>query len=113
MLGRMSTNAWFYTLLLLGTAFEIVGDLLFKRWVTVGRFSSLAWGLAIYLVGAALWAVSLRFGPLAKAAVVFAVANTLALSLSGLILFDERLGLGHVLGIGLGVLSVAVLETAD
>ena len=109
----MSDKAWFYNLLLLGTALEIWGDLLFKRWVVEGQASSLLWGLAIYMVGVVLWAASLHFGPLAKAAVVFAVANILALSLSGLVLFDERLGIGQMVGIGLAVLSVAVLETTD
>ncbi|MGE5505847.1 MAG: SMR family transporter [Actinomycetota bacterium] len=109
----MSSKALFYALLLVGTGLEIIGDILFKRWGAEGRPGLLAWGLAIYMAGAALWACSLRYAPLATAAALFAVINVLILSLGGLILFQERLGPGHVVGIGLGLLSVAMLAEVD
>jgi multidrug transporter EmrE-like cation transporter len=109
----MSSKAQFYALLLLGTALEIVGDILFKRWGAEGRAGLLAWGLAVYMVGAALWACSLRYAPLATAAAVFAVVNVLILSLGGLLLFEERLDLNHLVGIGLGLLSVVVLADGE
>ncbi|MBI5162643.1 MAG: EamA family transporter [Magnetospirillum sp.] len=109
----MTATATFYVFLVSGTLLEIAADLLFKRWGQEGRPALLYTGLVLYLCGALLWAWSLRYATLGKAAVVFAVINTILLCLGGWLLFHERLTASHALGVVLGLVAVAMMERAE
>ena len=91
-------------------AFEVLADLLLKRWALDSRNLMLAAGLAIYFVGTIFWAFSLRYGYLSRAISVFTVLNLVAVSLVGLLYFKEDLTILNKAGIVLGLLGVILIE---
>ena len=62
------------------------------------------------MIGTVFWAVSLKYEFLSKAISVFAVLNLIVLVLVGVVLFKEDLSFINKIGIGLGVLSVILIE---
>ena len=106
----MPARATFLTLIALAVAFEVVADVLFKKWAMENRGQLLAIGLALYFIGTVFWAISLRHDLLSRAVTVFTVANLIAVVLAGVLIFGEELTTLQRIGIGLGVLSVLLLE---
>ena len=106
----MPARATFLTLIALAVAFEVVADVLFKKWAMENRGQLLAIGLALYFIGTVFWATSLRHDLLSRAVTVFTVANLIAVVLAGVLIFGEELTTLQRIGIGLGVLSVLLLE---
>lgn len=90
--------------------FEVVADILFKKWSIENKNILLAIGLAIYFVGTIFWAVSLKYEHLSKAIAVFTILNLVILVLAGIILFKENLSLANKIGIILGILSIILIE---
>ncbi len=100
----------FISLILLATAFEIVGDILFKKWVIENRNAFLIIGLIIYFIGMGFLAFSLRYGELSKAISILTILNLVVIALVGLLIFKEDLSMINKIGIGLGVLSIILIE---
>jgi len=99
-------------LLLIGSAviLEVVADLFFKKWALSNRQVLFVAGLLVYFVGTVFWAFSLKYELLSRAGVVFTVVNMIVLTLVGILVFKENLSLVNKIGIGLGVLSVILIE---
>ncbi len=106
----MPTRITFLIFIALAVAFEVVADVLFKKWALENRGVLLAVGLALYFVGTIFWAVSLRHDLLSRAVTVFTVVNLLAVVLVGVLVFGEELSLAQKIGVGLGVFSILLLE---
>jgi spermidine export protein MdtJ len=100
----------FFSLIALAVAFEVAGDIFFKKWSLEGRNILLALGLFVYFIGTVFWAVSLKYEYLSKAISVFMVLNILIVVLVGVIYFKENLSLVNKIGIGLAVLSIILIE---
>jgi len=100
----------FFVLLILAVVFEIFADTLLKKWSLSNKNVLLVIGLVVYLVGTVFWAFSLKYEYLSKAVSVFTVLNLIAVVLVGLIYFKEDLSLLNKIGIGLGIVSVILLE---
>jgi undecaprenyl phosphate-alpha-L-ara4N flippase subunit ArnE len=100
----------FFGLILIAVAFEVAGDVLFKKWAIESRNILLVFGLLIYFAGTVFWAISLKYEYLSKAITMFTVINLVVVVLVGAILFKENLTLMHKLGMGLGVVSVVLME---
>jgi multidrug transporter EmrE-like cation transporter len=100
----------FFGLIVVAVAFEVVADILFKRWATENRYLLLAIGLLLYFTGTVFWAISLKYKYLSKAVTMFTVLNLVAVVLAGVVMFNEQLTLLHKIGIGLGILSVVLME---
>jgi len=100
----------FFLLIGLAVALEIIGDIFFKKWSLENRNLLLMLGLLIYFVGSVFWAVSLRYEYLSKAISVFTVLNLIIVAVIGMVFFKEDLSLVNKIGIGLGVLSVMLVE---
>jgi len=100
----------FFGLLSLAVALEVIGDILFKKWSLESRNVLLALGLIIYFIGTVFWAVSLKYEFLSKAISVFTILNLIIVVLAGVIIFKEDLSLINKIGIGLGILSVILIE---
>jgi len=64
----------------------------------------------IYFIGSVFWAISLKYEYLSKAISVFAVLNLIIVVLVGVLYFKEDLSLINKIGIGLGILSVILIE---
>jgi len=100
----------FFGLIMLGVVLEVTGDIFFKKWALENKNVLLYAGLLIYFVGALFWALSLKYEYLSKAISIFTVLNLIIAVLAGVILFKEDLTLLNKVGIGLGILSVILIE---
>lgn len=100
----------FFILIILATAFEVVGDILFKKWSIDGKGVIFIIGLIIYTIGTILWGLSLKYELLSKAISVFTILNLIVIVLVGVLYFKEDLSLINKIGIGLGILSVILIE---
>ena len=105
-----SSRLIFLILLFIAVTLEVFSDILFKKWSLGSKNSLLIIGLIIYMIGTGFWAVSLKYEFLSKAISVFAVLNLIVLVLVGVVLFKEDLSFINKIGIGLGVLSVILIE---
>ena len=100
----------FFGLVIVAVAFELIADLLFKKWAEENKLLLLGIGLALYLVGTLFWAYSLRDEQLSKAIVVFTLMNLIGGVLIGVLYFHEELTLLQKTGIGMGIVSVLLIE---
>ncbi len=100
----------FFGLIALAVALEVVGDVLFKKWAMQSKNILLYGGLLIYFVGTIVWAISLKYEYLSKAISIFTVLNLVIVVLVGVLYFNEDLSLINKVGIGLGILSVILIE---
>lgn len=101
----------FFGLVILAVILEIIGDVLFKKWSIDNRNIFLYVGLLIYFVGTIFWAFSLKYEYLSKAISIFTVLNLIVIVLVGVLYFKEDLSLMNKIGIGLGILSVILIES--
>lgn len=110
MVSEITFKAIFFVLIALAVLLEVVGDIFFKKWAMGNKNILLIFGLIIYFTGTIIWAISLKYELLSKAVSVFAVLNLIIILLVGLIYFKEDLSLINKIGIGLGVLSIILIE---
>lgn len=90
----------------------IIGDYLIKRAADdeLSLASAVfAAGLGLYAVSAVLWYFAMRHITLAQAGVAYSMLTLIALSLMGVVFFDERLLGREVLGIGFALASMALM----
>lgn len=100
----------FLVLVIVAVAIETGADVLFKLSSNNGKSLLLWLGVGLYTIGTIIWAVSLRHELLSKAIVVFAILNIIAVILVGVLFFKEDLSLFAKIGIGLGVISLVLLQ---
>ena len=100
----------FFSLIVLSVFFEVVGDIFFKKWSIDSKYFLLYTGLIFYFIGTIFWAISLKYEHLSKAISVFTVLNLIIIILVGVLYFKENLSLVNKIGIGLGILSVILIE---
>jgi multidrug transporter EmrE-like cation transporter len=110
MTSEIALKFIFFGLIALAIAFEVVGDILFKKWSTDSKHILLYVGLLIYFIGTIFWAISLKYEYLSKAISVFTVLNLIIVVLVGVLYFKEDLSLINKVGIGLGILGVILTE---
>lgn len=108
--GYMRSPLIFWVFIVAAVLFEALGDIFFKSWANAHRTWMLGVGLAVYFIGTAFWAFSLKHEDLARAISIFTVINLIVIVLVGVFFFNEELTGMHKIGIALGVLSVALLE---
>lgn len=101
----------FFGLIFFAVTLEVLADILFKKWSIENKNLLLFIGLLLYIAGTIIWAFSLRYGFLSKAISVFAVLNLILVVGVGVIYFKEDLTLLNKIGIGLGILSVILVES--
>jgi multidrug transporter EmrE-like cation transporter len=106
----LSPKQTFIALILIGTFLEVCGDILFKKWSIEGKNILLMVGLLVYFAGAVPWALSLQYAEVSEAIVVFMVLNVIGVVLAGMVLFHETITDIQKVGIGLGILSIVLLE---
>ncbi|MBI5392189.1 hypothetical protein HZB00_04260 [Candidatus Woesearchaeota archaeon] len=89
---------------------EAIGDVILKKWALEHRSLFLILGVAIYFIGSIFWIISLRYELLSKAISVFTLLNLLAIVGAGIVLFQDHLSFLNKIGIGLGILSLILIE---
>lgn len=104
---------WVFPLVLL-IAFESLADILAKQW-SLDRKGMLAAGaLATYLTANTFWLFALKNGSgLARGAVIFSVASGIVAIFLGIIIYKEELHRVQIVGMILGMLSIALLVWYD
>lgn len=100
----------FFVCIISATALEVAGDVFFKRWASGSRNSILLIGFIIYAIGTIFWAISLKYEFLSKAISILSILNLIVVVLIGVLYFKEDLSLINKIGIGLGILSVVLIE---
>lgn len=110
MTSEISLKFIFFGLIALAVTLEVVGDVFFKKWSIDGKNILLYIGLLIYFIGTIFWAISLKYEYLSKAISIFTVLNLVIIVLVGIFYFKEDLSLINKIGIGLGILSVILIE---
>ncbi len=98
-------------LLILAVAFEVISDVLFKKWSMENKSWLLFVGLSIYAFGTLLWAFSLKGELLSKAIVIFTILNLVGVVLIGIFFFKEHLTIVQKIGILLGIVAVVLVES--
>lgn len=110
MTSQIIVKNLFLLLVFLAVFFEVVADVIFKQWSLSNKSSIFAIGMAVYLLGTAIWAFSLKYEYLAKAGAVFALLNLVALTLIGLLFYKEDLSPVNKIGIVLAIVSIILIE---
>ncbi|MFH0804724.1 MAG: SMR family transporter [Patescibacteria group bacterium] len=100
-------------LLLAGGTILTAGDIVLKQWVASNRRLFYIVGLAIYLVGTMFLAQSFKYKNIAVASVIFVIFNVVTLTIVSWLYFKEGLTAWQLVGVGMGILSVVVLEVTS
>lgn len=100
----------FYVLILMAVAFEVLADILFKKWSLLNNHFLLGVGILIYLFSTVAWAFSLKYDFLTRAISLFTVINMIVVVLVGVVIFKENLSLVNKIGIALGIISIIFME---
>lgn len=98
-------------LLLLGGCILTVGDIFMKKWVITDNFRLYLYGMLIYTFALNFVAVSFKCKNIAVATIIFVLVNVISLTLVSWFYFNEKLSIVQLIGIGLGIVSVIVLES--
>jgi len=106
----MSYNVVFMGLVLAAATLEVVADIFLKKWSLGNNSYLLVMGLLFYFIGTIFWAVSLKYEFLSRAISVFTVFNFCAVVIVGLVIFKEDISLINKIGIGMGILSIILIE---
>ncbi len=106
----ITTKIIFLLLIALAVGLEIAADIFFKFWAEQNKNLLLGVGLLLYFIGTVFWAFSLRQEYLSRAISVFTILNLVVISLVGMFYFQEDLSLINKIGLGVGVLSVILIE---
>ena len=75
MVFSLTLKFWFFILVLVATAMEVLGDVYFKKWSLGGKNALLVLGFVIYAIGTVFWAISLKYEFLSKAISVLTLLN--------------------------------------
>ncbi len=97
-------------MILLAAGLEVAADILFKKWSIENNSLLLVGGLLIYFVGTIFWAISLKYEFLSKSISIFSILNLIAIVLAGMIIFKEDLTFLNKIGIGMGIISILLIE---
>ncbi|NQV88534.1 MAG: hypothetical protein HQ402_03200 [Parcubacteria group bacterium] len=100
----------FLLLIFSAVIFETIADVFFKFSHIQSKPIWLWFGVGLYTVGTIIWAFSLKYDYLSKAISIFTILNLVAVIFVGFLFFHEDLSLINKLGIGLGVLSVILMQ---
>ncbi len=106
----LSTKIIFIALVILGVGLESVGDLFLKFWANENKSLLLALGFLLYFLSTVFWAISLKYEYLSRAVPVFTILNLIVMTMVGVLYFKEDLGLVNKIGLGMGIISVVLIE---
>ncbi|OHA82809.1 MAG: hypothetical protein A2408_01735 [Candidatus Yonathbacteria bacterium RIFOXYC1_FULL_52_10] len=97
-------------LLFIGGTILTIGDIVFKFWAINGKHSWYAAGIIVYLIGLLFLVQSFKTTHIATASVMFVIFNVITLAAVSALYFNERLSGVQIIGVGLALLSVVIME---
>ncbi len=100
----------FIVLLILGVSIEVIGDIFLKKWSMENKSIFGTIGIVLYIASTIAWAYSLKFGFLSKGVAIFTILNLVLVVIAGVFMFNEHLTLLNKIGIGLGIVSIILIE---
>lgn len=106
-------NSISFLLLFAGGVVLTFGDLIMKKWVDTGNRNLYLFGLTIYFLGLNFLAQSFKYKNIAVASIIFVIFNVITLLLVSWIVYKEKLTTFQILGVTLGLISVAILELSE
>ena len=90
--------------------FEGVADIFAKYWSLKGGFWLVAFSLISYILANTFWLFALRNGSgLGRGAIIFSVASAIIAVLLGLLLYHEKINSIQIIGVFLGIVSLALI----
>lgn len=102
---------WIFILLTASSGlFFTLGDILFKYWAEKSNILFMISALVTYLIAGMFLAFSFQRRELAVANAVMISFNIVAVTIIGLTLFREILGLKEIIGITLVIIAVIILN---
>ncbi len=104
------SSTYFLILIAVAVAFEVVADILFKLSFIQSKTIYIWAGVSLYTVGTIAWAFSLKYEHLSKAISIFTIINLIAIIAVGVLFFNEQLPFVNKIGIGLGIISVILMQ---
>lgn len=99
-------------LILIGSLVTTAGDIVMKEWTVTDKRTLYLAGMLVYLVGLNFLARSYRYENIAVASLVFVILNIVVLALVSYLLFGEGLSPLRLVGMGVGLLAIVILELA-
>lgn len=100
-------------LLVLGGTFITIGDIWMKKWSLEEGAVFYVFAMISYVIGLALFAMTLRSQNLAIASLILVTANNITLILVSYFYFKDKFTLLQVVGIILSLIAVVLLEWED
>ena len=97
-------------LIFLGGITLTVGDLIMKKWVDHGSIFVYIIGLLAYMVGMIFLSQSFKFKNIAIASLMLVIFNIATLLIVSWFFYNEKLSVVQMIGLGLGMASIIILE---
>ena len=108
--GPAKSKKMIYGLLLAAVAFEVTGDLMFRKWGIERQWPQFVLSLIIYNLGTIAWGVSLLFMEVSTGIVILGVLNVVLVFAGGVVFFHEHVSVMQAVGMLLGVASLILLS---
>jgi multidrug transporter EmrE-like cation transporter len=99
-------------LLLVGGCVLTAGDIIMKKWVLTNSPMLYFYGMLVYTFALNFVALSFKYKNISVATIIFILVNVISFVLINWFYFGEKLNTMQMIGIGLGLASVIVLEAA-
>ena len=87
-----------------------IGDILLGYWARSGDISNFILGLVFNLIGIIFYAGTLRSENIGIATAIFLAINIVAVTLAGIVFFRERSSILQIVGMGLILLAIVLME---
>ena len=102
-------SPWILPLTILIT-FEIIADILAKKWSLSGPWYMAGLALLAYMAANTFWLFALKNGSgLGRGAVLFSVASAVLAIIVGVILYHEEVSSLQIAGMALGIVAIALI----
>lgn len=99
------------TFLLILVVLELAADVLAKQFALNGKFVFAVLSILGYVLANIAWLISLRSGgQLGKGAVLFGALSGIAAVVIGLLVYREKVSSYQLIGMGLGIVAIALLS---
>ena len=96
--------------LIIGGSILTIGDIVFKFYANKPHWALYATGLGIYLIGLMFLVKTFESENIAVASTIFVIANIITLSIVSWLYFGEKLSSLQLLGLGVAIVAILLLE---
>lgn len=87
-----------------------IGDIFQKEWILRNNYWLFSIGCILYTIGGIILTFCYKYKNMATATMIYSIFNILTLSLVSWFWYKEKLDIYSIIGILLGIISIAFLE---